>query len=129
MCIQRETREKARQSLAFSPVSKPHTHILVGKCCHCRINDNINTSRVNSSLFLYKIFNYKTWYIEEGQTTQWPKEKRQRTYTYWYNHVSSYSKCFEKHKIYIYQNQKHKSLLSLLNSNIYQMVDVIKVGE
>ena len=27
MCIQRETREKARQSLAFSPVSKPHTHI------------------------------------------------------------------------------------------------------
>jgi hypothetical protein len=35
----------------------------------------------------------------------------------------------EKHKIYIYQNQKHKSLLSLLNSNIYQMVDVIKVGE
>ena len=27
MCIRRETREKARQSLAFSPVSKPHTHI------------------------------------------------------------------------------------------------------
>ena len=26
MCIQRETREKVR-SLAFSPVSKPHTHI------------------------------------------------------------------------------------------------------
>jgi hypothetical protein len=28
MCIRRETREKARQSLAFSPVSKPHTHII-----------------------------------------------------------------------------------------------------
>ena len=27
MCIRRETREKARLSLAFSPVSKPHTHI------------------------------------------------------------------------------------------------------
>jgi hypothetical protein len=27
MGIRRETREKARQSLAFSPVSKPHTHI------------------------------------------------------------------------------------------------------
>ena len=27
MCIRRETRVKARQSLAFSPVSKPHTHI------------------------------------------------------------------------------------------------------
>ena len=27
MCIWRETREKGRQSLAFSPVSKPHTHI------------------------------------------------------------------------------------------------------
>jgi hypothetical protein len=27
MCIRRETREKARRSLAFSPVSKPHTHI------------------------------------------------------------------------------------------------------
>ena len=27
MCIRRETREKARQSLAFSPVSKPRTHI------------------------------------------------------------------------------------------------------
>ena len=27
MCIRRETREKARQSLDFSPVSKPHTHI------------------------------------------------------------------------------------------------------
>jgi hypothetical protein len=27
MCIRRETREKARQNLAFSPVSKPHTHI------------------------------------------------------------------------------------------------------
>jgi hypothetical protein len=27
MCIRRETQEKARRSLAFSPVSKPHTHI------------------------------------------------------------------------------------------------------
>ena len=27
MRIRRETREKARRSLAFSPVSKPHTHI------------------------------------------------------------------------------------------------------
>jgi len=27
MCIRRETREKVRRSLAFSPVSKPHTHI------------------------------------------------------------------------------------------------------
>jgi hypothetical protein len=27
MCIRRETREKARQSLAFSRVSKTHTHI------------------------------------------------------------------------------------------------------
>ena len=27
MCIWRETREKVRQSLAFSRVSKPHTHI------------------------------------------------------------------------------------------------------
>ena len=27
MCIRREMREKARQSLAFSRVSKPHTHI------------------------------------------------------------------------------------------------------
>jgi hypothetical protein len=27
MCIRRETREKARPSLAFSRVSKPHTHI------------------------------------------------------------------------------------------------------
>ena len=27
MCIRRETREKARRTLAFSPVSKPHTHI------------------------------------------------------------------------------------------------------
>ena len=27
MCIRREMREKARRSLAFSPVSKPHTHI------------------------------------------------------------------------------------------------------
>jgi len=28
MCIRREPREKARRSLAFSPVSKPHTHII-----------------------------------------------------------------------------------------------------
>jgi hypothetical protein len=27
MCIRRETREKDRRSLAFSRVSKPHTHI------------------------------------------------------------------------------------------------------
>ena len=27
MCIRRKTREKARPSLAFPPVSKPHTHI------------------------------------------------------------------------------------------------------
>ena len=27
MCIRRETWEKARRSLAFPPVSKPHTHI------------------------------------------------------------------------------------------------------
>ena len=27
MCIRDETREKALQSLTFSPVSKPHTHI------------------------------------------------------------------------------------------------------
>ena len=27
MCIRRETREKARRSLAFSRVSKPRTHI------------------------------------------------------------------------------------------------------
>jgi hypothetical protein len=27
MCIRRETREMARRSLAFSPVSKPHAHI------------------------------------------------------------------------------------------------------
>jgi hypothetical protein len=27
MCIRRETQEKARQSLAFSPVSKHHKHI------------------------------------------------------------------------------------------------------
>jgi hypothetical protein len=27
MCIRRETQEKARWSLAFPPVSKPHTHI------------------------------------------------------------------------------------------------------
>ena len=27
MCIRRETREKARRSLAFSRVFKPHTHI------------------------------------------------------------------------------------------------------
>jgi hypothetical protein len=27
MCIRRETREKARRSLAFPPVSKSHTHI------------------------------------------------------------------------------------------------------
>jgi hypothetical protein len=27
MCIRRETREKARQSLAFYPVSMAHTHI------------------------------------------------------------------------------------------------------
>jgi hypothetical protein len=27
MCIRLETREKAWQSLALSPVSKPHTHI------------------------------------------------------------------------------------------------------
>ena len=27
MCIRRKTREKARQSLAFPPVSKTHTHI------------------------------------------------------------------------------------------------------
>jgi hypothetical protein len=27
MCIRRETREKARRSLAFSRVSKSHTHI------------------------------------------------------------------------------------------------------
>jgi hypothetical protein len=27
MCIRRETREKARRNLAFSRVSKPHTHI------------------------------------------------------------------------------------------------------
>ena len=34
MCIRRETREKARRSLAFSPVSKPHTHItyMIRKC-------------------------------------------------------------------------------------------------
>ena len=34
MCIRRETREKARRSLAFSPVSKPHTHItcMLRKC-------------------------------------------------------------------------------------------------
>ena len=28
MCIRRETREKARPSLAFSRISKPHTHII-----------------------------------------------------------------------------------------------------
>jgi hypothetical protein len=27
MCIRCKTREKARQSLAFSPISKPRTHI------------------------------------------------------------------------------------------------------
>ena len=27
MCIRRETQEKARRSLAFSPVSKSHIHI------------------------------------------------------------------------------------------------------
>jgi hypothetical protein len=27
MCIRRETREKVRRSLAFPPISKPHTHI------------------------------------------------------------------------------------------------------
>ena len=27
MCIRHETQEKARQSLTFSPVSKPHIHI------------------------------------------------------------------------------------------------------
>ena len=27
MCIRREMREKGRRSLAFSPVSNPHTHI------------------------------------------------------------------------------------------------------
>ena len=27
MCIRRETREKGRRSPAFSPVSKPHTHV------------------------------------------------------------------------------------------------------
>ena len=27
MCIRHETWEKARRSLSFSPVSKPHTHI------------------------------------------------------------------------------------------------------
>jgi hypothetical protein len=29
MCIRRETREKARRSLAFPPVSKPHTHVML----------------------------------------------------------------------------------------------------
>ena len=33
MCIRRETREKARRSLAFSPVSKPHTHITYMLIC------------------------------------------------------------------------------------------------
>ena len=35
MCIRRETREKARQSLAFPPVSKPHiTYYLYASTVH-----------------------------------------------------------------------------------------------
>jgi hypothetical protein len=48
MCIRRETREKARRSLAFSRVSKPHTHIthmlrqctsIVYICFHTKVNN------------------------------------------------------------------------------------------
>jgi hypothetical protein len=69
MCIRRETREKARRSLAFSPVCKPRTHItymlrqckyqknirqaiLVGKCCHGRIKHRTYWS-IKQSDYIY----------------------------------------------------------------------------
>ena len=49
MCIRRETREKARRSLAFSRVSKPHTHIthMLRQCTSIVYLDNNPFLRYN----------------------------------------------------------------------------------
>ena len=52
MCIRRETREKARRSLAFSRVSKPHTHIthMLRQCTSIvyEYNNNNNINKNNN---------------------------------------------------------------------------------
>jgi hypothetical protein len=61
MCIRRETQEKARRSLAFSPVSKPHAHItcMLRQCTSIKVSD-ITSWYTNGQLWYlcYSIFNF-----------------------------------------------------------------------
>jgi hypothetical protein len=54
MCIRRKTREKARKSLAFSPVSKPHTHR--NNFVYVFENNIPDVLRCGRSLHLYVLF-------------------------------------------------------------------------
>jgi hypothetical protein len=59
MCIRRETREKARRSLAFSRVSKPHKHIthMLRQCTsivyilYLLLSNNIGPGRQSNIIF------------------------------------------------------------------------------
>ena len=57
MCIRRETREKARQSLAFSRVSKPHSHIthMLRQCTSIVYIYNYN----HAIMYLHVVINVK----------------------------------------------------------------------
>ena len=57
MCIRRETREKARRSLAFSRVSKPHTHIthMLRQCTSIVYIFDYFLSRTNTNSKWWKI--------------------------------------------------------------------------
>jgi hypothetical protein len=62
MCIRRETREKARRSLTFPPVSKPHTHItyMLRQCTSIVYVCFIRW------VFLYAIFRYFLYSVRFG---------------------------------------------------------------
>ena len=53
MCIRRETREKARRSLAFSRVSKPHTHIthMLRQCTRIVYDSSLKLCTFNVCLY------------------------------------------------------------------------------
>ena len=70
MCIRCEMRKKNRRSLAFSPVSKPHTHItyMIRQCTSIVYKKSLNISKGGN----------QNPQIEDGQTTQWQKEKGQK---------------------------------------------------
>ena len=80
MCIRRETREKARSSLAFSPVSKPHTHItyMLRQC----------TSIVYMIFFLVRINimrkKYTFTWAHSGRKRDIYAHKRTHTYSHIY---------------------------------------------